>query len=170
MNRWIVLPYDDSAVAREAVRRAAHFVRGRPAGSTGIMLAVAALDTSNLGTYVERAAGVSGGDVTIEGRLIGPGDAGQGLCRLAESLPDAELAVPLGARGSAHWCHWAIQDTLLNHSFPTVAFFIKDESLPADEEQEADERYRVGWRVGSVLRGCARLRVGVRALVRKGAR
>jgi hypothetical protein len=127
IGRWLVLPYDESAVARATLRRAARVAAARPMRRAGIMLAVAGSDPAALGPVVERARAAVA--VPVEGRLLGAGDLLGALRRILADLPGATLAVPLGGRGMAPWCARTVAGALRERIGPCIAFYILAEEL-----------------------------------------
>lgn len=171
------MPYDASPLARAALVRAARAVRNADEPYTGIILATAGIDPSEIDALVCDAQATAGEDVPLEVRLLSPGDPLGALRRLSGDLPDAVLAAPLCARvhGRAPWYADACVLGGRNHSM--MLFFIGLEeirrfdqaaprhrratSVPAAVKGVIHERPGLGGPVGAVLRIGARLRLGV---------
>jgi hypothetical protein len=103
MSRWIILPYDNSPVARATLHRAAKAVRQTGTCYAGLLLAVAGIDPADLNELAREACMVAGPGVLLDVVLLTPGDPLGDLARLIASRPDAVLAAPLGARGTTPW-------------------------------------------------------------------
>src|SRR4051812_42108385 len=109
MYAWIVLPYDESSVARAAVVRVVPLARKSPITSAGIMLAIAGVDPA-VGEYVvERARRLVGADIRLGGRLIAAAHPAAALDRLLTQLPNATLAVPLPLFTATNWYSTAVR-------------------------------------------------------------
>jgi hypothetical protein len=171
MLPWIILPYDASPVARAVLRRAGRTVQDRPGEQGGLILAVAGVDPLELGVVLADAQAVAGPDVPLEIRLLAPGNPIGSLQEFADSLPDASLAAPLGVngKGCAPWYLNACRNGGLSHQL--ILFYLRPEEISAFEfAEEGHERRRMGGPVGSVLRACARLRLGLRPHVGEAPR
>lgn len=154
MSRWIVLPYDDSPVARAAVRRAAGL--GRDAGGGArLMLAVAGVDPAAVPAAIEQARAVCDPDATLDAQLLAAGEPGAALARLAESLPDAIVAAPIGARGDSAWYAAAVRGALREHSRPRLAFYV-DPGEVARMAGEYSARPGIGAPLRATLHECLR--------------
>jgi hypothetical protein len=166
MRKWIVLSYDGSALARASLRRATGSVGGS-AGSpyAGIILAIAGVDPDALDETVIRAQAIAGADLPLEPRLLQAGDPIGSFRELVRTLPECVIAAPMGTRGSTGW--YAQACTLSDLDRTRMLFFISPREIKGFEE-EVDGRHRMGSPLGRVLRGCARLRLGVRAPVTGG--
>ncbi len=169
MSHWIVLPYDRSPVARAALRRAARIARGQSADHAGVMLAVAGIDPFALAPVIEEAQAIAGQDLPLEVSLLTAGDPLAAFRRLMDTMPGATLAAPIAAQGRAPWYAVAVDYVLRGGAQGTIALYIEPQDV-AEFEETSHERHSVGGVVGAVLRAGARLRLGVRAPVRGGAR
>lgn len=167
MKPWIIMPYDASPVARAALRRAARSTYAGDEQYAGVILAAAGVDPSALGGLVHDAQEVAGPDVPLEVRLLNAGDPIGALHDFAESVPNAVLAAPLGARGNAPWYADACAFGPTSHT--TMLFFMTDKEIEKEAARLAEETsggHRLGSVVGAVLRAGARLHPGVRSHVK----
>src|SRR5262249_51673319 len=103
MSRWIILPFDNSPLARATLHRAANSVRESGSSYCGVTLAVAGIDPTDLDDLALRACVIAGPGVPLEVVLLNPGAPLGALAELVASLPDAVLATPLGAKGDTPW-------------------------------------------------------------------
>jgi hypothetical protein len=169
MDRWIVLPYDESLVARMALHRTGRLAQVASGESGGIVLAACGTDASILGPIVERAKALTSPHVRLEARLIAAANPGVSLLRLVEDRPNAALAAPIGVNFDSLWYAEAARAVIACRTCPVYAFYV-DEGMVREAKEETHDRPSVDRFVGAVLRGCARLRLGVRSLMKGGAR
>jgi hypothetical protein len=159
MHTWIILPYDDSPVARAALHRAAY---AAGASLAGVVLATAGVDPSGLDRLARRAQVIAGRDLPLEVRLLDAGDPIGDLHRLAATLPEAILAAPLGVAGCAPWYAEACRLGGLDHAL--MLFRISPREAKQFEESP-DGRRGMDSGIRRLLRDCARLCLGVRTPV-----
>ena len=160
MNRWVILPYDGSPVARAALRRAAQLVGNGEGQHAGVLVATAGVDPAALDSMAAEAQAIAGPDVPLAVYLLSPGDPIGALQELADSLPDATLAAPFGGNGHAPWYAAACRHGGRGHTI--VLFFLKPTEIRAFA-MRGTERPHVAWPLSAVLRAGARLRRGLRA-------
>jgi hypothetical protein len=163
-----VLPYDESLAARLSVRRAGRLLGVVPGTDGGILLAVSGLDPAVLEPVIERARELVSPDVRLEATLISASEPGAALLRLVRDRPNAVLAVPLGVKGETPWFAEAVSAVIASRTCPMYAFYM-DEGLLKEMKKETHDRYSLDRLVGAVLRSGARLRLGLRSLVRRDA-
>lgn len=145
MNPCIILPYDGSSVARAALCRAAHAARQGNQHPARLIVATAGVDAAALGGLAQEAQAIAGADVPLEVYLLSPGDPIGALHRLADSLPDAILAAPLGANGNAPWYAHACRFGGLSHTI--MLFFIEPREIRKFEVRGRERRGMGGvWR------------------------
>lgn len=103
--KWLILPYDRSAVARATLRRVVESRRQWGAGRPGIVLAIAGFESEAVDGLLAEAHALLGGDFVLQAQILHPGDPLGSLRRLLRCLPNAVLAAPIGPRGgAAPWC------------------------------------------------------------------
>lgn len=164
-SQWILIPYDDSPVARAALHQASHSVRTSGGVYAGILLATTGVDPAALDALTSRALEAAGREVPVDVCLLDPGDPLGALDRLIDGLPDVTLAAPLHAAGNAPW--YAEACALGGKGHPLMLFFLPQKEI-AKFQEDRHERHRVGGPVGAVLHACARVRPGMRAPVKGG--
>jgi hypothetical protein len=152
-----------------ALRRATRLAGVASGTGGGILLAVCGADPSTLEPLLVRARGQVGPDVRLEAALIAASDPAVSLLRLAGDRPNAALAAPLGVEFETPWYEAAVKAVIACRTCPVYAFYI-DEGMVEKAKEEARDRSGLGSLVGAVLRSSARLRLGVRSLMKGGTR
>lgn len=160
MNPWVILPYDGSPVARAALRQAARLVGSGERQHAGLIVATAGVDPTALDSMAAQARAVAGPDVPLVVYLLSPGDPIGALQELADSLPAATLAAPIGAQGYAPWYEAACRASDIAATM--VLFFLTPRELQA---AAAPRRTRTSGLLGALRQAMARL-VPRRALQR----
>jgi hypothetical protein len=170
MTRWIIVPYDRSAVARAVLRHAARLYVETPgeAPYAGVLLATAGFDPTELCEVVQEATHITGPAVPLEVRLLDAGDPIGALQRLAAPLPDAVFVAPLGLHGIAGRAPWyaeACRQGGIDHTL--VLFNIMPKEI-AEVQEGSPDGHRVEGRFTALIHAAARLRPGGRAPLRGG--
>ncbi len=170
MTRWIILPYDESPLARAVLHRAAGMARDGDGGSpySGVMLAVTGIDPAAVGTLVREAEQIAGADVPLEVRLLDAGDPIGALQTLVAAQPEAVFVAPLGLHGitgRAPWYAAACRQGGIDHTL--VLFNITPQEIALIQE-DSHGGHRVDRPVARLFRARARLHLGKRTPVAGG--
>jgi hypothetical protein len=164
----ILIPYDDSPVARAVLARAGTICASEK--TTGIVLAVAALDRAQASAYLDRARAVLETPVVVAVRMVAPARPGAAILALADQL-HAEILVPMGARCERPWAGAAVREILrAGHACAVVYLDPAVECVLRPAKEYVDGRHRLGGIVSDLLRGGARLHPRRRAVVGEAAR
>jgi hypothetical protein len=150
MQRSIVVPFDGSAEARAALRRAVSAAAQAGGLYGAVLIGTVGLEPADLEDPLEDARRVAGPDLKVEVRWLNPADPGGSLRLLLQRAPNATLAAPVGARGRAPWYAQACRAS--DAAPRTMLFFLTPRELKT--------RVRVaprGRRLGGLLATVRRL-------------
>jgi len=169
MSDLILLPYDGSAEADVLTRQAAQIARS---GGYRILAAVPGLSVTTLLDSLATLRTIVGDGPRVDARLISLNTSDLGFLALADELEPAFAVVPLIATARGRTMSIIARPVLRHPSVCTVAIDTRPETLraagvPAKEAIE-DGRRGMDRLVSPVLRGGARLHLGLRALVSAG--
>jgi hypothetical protein len=152
MQRSIVVPFDGSAEARAALRRAVSAAAQAGGLYSAVLIATVGLEPAELEGPLERARRGAGPDLHVEVRRLNPADPGGSLRLLLRRAPDATLAAPVGARGRAPWYADACRAS--DAAPRTMLFFLTPRELKTRARETRGNRW-----LGSLLAAVRRLLV-----------
>ena len=127
LSPCLILPYDDSPLARATLAHAARALREERNGRAEIVLAVAGVDRDAAGRLAGRTRALAGPAVGLALHMLPPGDPIAGFKGLARAFPNAVLAAPVEGAGGAPWFHEACRFEGLAH--PILLFAVDQHDL-----------------------------------------
>lgn len=172
MSRVILVPFDGSAPSRVAVERALALAHR---DQCGILLAVPSMSNDGAVQARSEVQHLAGQDLRVEMAWIGMAGAGERFTELAETLQPALVVVPLNAHAGSRALQEIARTALRHPSGCTVAVDVGHVTARSDQERAQggigiNERRGVDSADAGLLRGIARLCLGLRAAVRGGTR
>lgn len=127
MDECIILPFDGSPPARIALRRAVEAAQAGTAGYSHVLVATVGVERTTVVRLLKAAHKRGGLLVPFEVRFLDSVDPIGAWYDLLGSMPEATVAAPVGAKGTAPWYAEACRPGALPHKM--MLFLLREQDV-----------------------------------------